>query len=30
MTSSNWDPDQGDVPRPDTVTYAMVCLQAGA
>jgi hypothetical protein len=26
----NWDPAQGEAPRPVTITDAMVCLQRGA
>ena len=29
MTSPTWDPSQGEAPRPDTITDAMVCLQTG-
>jgi hypothetical protein len=28
VTGPNWDPAQGEAPRPDTITDAMVCLQA--
>jgi hypothetical protein len=27
VTGPNWDPAQGDAPRPHTITDAMVCLQ---
>jgi hypothetical protein len=27
--SSKWDPAQGEAPRPDTITEAMVCSQKG-
>ena len=30
VTSPNWDPSQGEAPRTDTITNAMVCLQTGA
>jgi hypothetical protein len=30
VTSSNRDPGQGEAPRPDNVTDAMVCLQTEA
>jgi hypothetical protein len=30
VTDPNWDLVQGDVPRPDTITDSMVCLQTGA
>ena len=29
VTGSKWDPDQGDVPRPDTITEAMEHSQKG-
>ena len=29
VTGSNWDPSQGNAPRPDTITDAMVYLQTG-
>ena len=28
-TGPKWDADQGEVPRPDTITEAMVCSQKG-
>ena len=30
MTGTNWDPAQGDEPRPDTTTDIMLCLQTRA
>jgi hypothetical protein len=30
VTGPTWDPSQGEAPRPDPVTDAMVCLQTGA
>jgi hypothetical protein len=30
VTGPNWDPSQGEAPRTDTITDAMVCLQTGA
>jgi hypothetical protein len=30
VTGPNWDPAQGEAPRPDTITDAMVCLQTRA
>ena len=30
MTSPNWDPSQGEAPRPETITDAMMYLQIGA
>jgi hypothetical protein len=30
VTGPNWDPAQGETPRPDTVADAVVCLQKGA
>ena len=29
MTGPKWDPGQGEVPRPDTITEAMVSSQKG-
>jgi hypothetical protein len=29
VTGLNWDPSQGEAPRPDTIPNAMVCLQTG-
>jgi hypothetical protein len=29
-TGPNWDPAQGEAPRSDIITDAMVCLQTGA
>jgi hypothetical protein len=28
-TGPKWDPAQGEVPRPDTITEAMECSQKG-
>jgi hypothetical protein len=30
VTAPTWDPSQGEAPRPDTVTDAMLGLQTGA
>jgi hypothetical protein len=30
VTGPNWGPAQGEAPKPDTITDAMVCLQTGA
>jgi hypothetical protein len=30
VTGPNWDLAQGEAPRPDTITDAMVFLQTGA
>jgi hypothetical protein len=30
VTGPKWDPAQGEVPRPETITEAMVCLQTEA
>jgi hypothetical protein len=27
VTGPNWDPAQGEAPRPDTITDVRVCLQ---
>jgi hypothetical protein len=29
VTGPKWDPAQGEAPRPDTITKAMVCSQKG-
>jgi hypothetical protein len=30
VTGPTWDPSQGEAPRPDTITDAIVCLQTEA
>jgi hypothetical protein len=30
MASPNFDPCQGEIPKPDTITDVMACFQTGA